>query len=67
MPPLATKATIEEKTNTCTDRRHTTEDNNNFKKSFIHESTQTAKIETGKSRMGRNHWVTDICYNSNEL
>ena len=25
------------------------------------------KEETGKSQMGRGHWVTDVCYNRSEL
>ena len=38
MLPLSTKATVEENTNTCSDRRCTTEDHNVFKKFWIHAS-----------------------------
>ena len=68
MPPLPTKATIEEKTDTCTDWRRTTEDNNNLKKSLIHESTQTAKTETVQENpewAGVTGWLTSATIATN--
>ena len=60
------------KNKTCTDRRRTTyqEDHKPFKKKkkkCIHASRQImintyGEDETGKSRMGMGHRVTDICY-----
>ena len=43
-----------------------------FKKNLIPASTHIiintdGKEETGKSRMVMGHWVTDICYNCNDL
>ena len=68
--PIAREATTEEKMKTCTDRRHprTTEDRKLFKESLIRArrhiiSNADGKEETSNSRMGRSHWVTDICYN----
>ena len=58
------------KTKTCTDRRHprTTEDRKLFKESLIRARRHIiinadCEEETNKSRIGRSHWVTDICYN----
>ena len=54
---------------------HTTEDHKLFKKVCIHASrhiiintgTADSEEETGKSQMGRGHWVIDICYNCTKL
>ena len=72
--PLPTDATIEQKRNTCTDRRHTTSHwrqkiiQEGKKKKFIHASKHPVintdgEEETGKSRMGRGYW--DIAGNLN--
>ena len=67
---VPTEATVKEKTKTCTDRRHprTTEDHKLSKKCLIYASRHIiinaeGQEETSKFRMGKSHWVIDICYN----
>ena len=50
----------------------TIDDHTLFKTIWIHASihiiTNTnGEEEKGNSRMGKGHWVTDVCYNRNEL
>ena len=68
--PLPTEAITEAKTNTCKDRHgpsSTNEDHTLFQKVWIHASRHiiintNSEEETGRSRMGSSHWVTNIGY-----
>ena len=73
LQPLPTEATIVEKTNTCTDRRHSTY---HLRPQIIEENLDSfvktchiidGKEETGKSRMGGGHWVSDVYSNRSKL
>ena len=59
MLPLPTEATITEGMNNCTDRHHPVD----HSRPQIIQGKLDSCTETGKSPMGRDHWVTDVCYN----
>ena len=70
-----TEVTAEEKRNTCTDRRRPTnhwrpqtdQENLDSRIKTYRKTDTDDKEGTGKSRMGRGHWVTDGWYNRSEL
>ena len=70
MLPLPAEDTTEENRNTCMDQLcptyHWRTQNYSRKCGFMHQGTD-GKEERGISQMGKGNWVTDICYNRNEL